>query len=77
METILAKLTVFTHPQLLVGRGAFAGIYMGGVSEALQQLQKVDVKSVRQKLDRIVASFATITNPLILLLSARHRFGSR
>jgi hypothetical protein len=77
METILAKLTVFTHPQLLVGRGAFAGIYMGGVSEALQQLQKKDVKSVSQKIDRIVASFATITSPLILLLSARNCFVSR
>ena len=50
---------------------------MGGVSEEFQQLQKVDMKSVRQKIDRILASFATITNPLILLLSARHRFGSR
>ncbi len=77
METILEKLTVFTHPQRLVGRGALSGIYIGGVSEALQQLQKVDVKSVRQKIDHIVASFTTITSPLILLLSARHRFGSR
>ena len=56
--------------KLMEGGISFIAVMIGmfGVSEALQQLQNVNMKSVRQKIDRIVPSFGTIKKYLPLSL---------
>ena len=56
--------------RLMEGGISFIAVMIGmfGVSEALQQLQNVNMKAVRQKIDKIVPSFGTIKKYLPLSL---------
>ncbi|MHA6263964.1 tripartite tricarboxylate transporter permease [Arenibacterium sp. CAU 1754] len=56
--------------KIMEGGISFIAVMIGmfGVSEALQQLQNVNMKSVRQKIDRIVPSFGTVKKYLPLSL---------
>ncbi|WP_372993716.1 tripartite tricarboxylate transporter permease [Sulfitobacter sp.] len=56
--------------QIMEGGISFIAVMIGmfGVSEALLQLQNVDKKAVRQKIDKIVPSFGTIKKFLPLSL---------
>lgn len=56
--------------QIMEGGISFIAVMIGmfGVSEALMQLQNVNMKAVRQKIDRIVPSFGTVKKYLPLSL---------